>query len=100
MTKTLTISALVAILALGSAADASAWERKGSFTGPRGTSTVEGSGNCSGGACSRNVTKSGPLGNSVSREGSRSCANGICSGNRATTGPGGRSFNRTGSISR
>jgi hypothetical protein len=76
MIKTVAIPALVAILAAGVAADASAWERKGSFTGPRGTSTVDGSGSCSGGACTRDVTKTGPFGYSASRQGSRSCSGG------------------------
>lgn len=100
MPKTIAIPALVAFLATGIAADASAWERKGSFTGPRGTSTVEGSGSCAGRACSRDVTKTGPLGRAFSRQGSGSCADGRCSGSRTTTGPSGQSWTREGSISR
>lgn len=94
------VAILVAILAAGIAADAGAWERTGSFTGPRGTSTVEGSGSCSGRACARSVTKTGPYGNSASREGSGGCADGTCSGSRKTTGPAGQAWTRNGSISR
>ncbi|MEM6422890.1 MAG: hypothetical protein AAF698_09895, partial [Pseudomonadota bacterium] len=91
------IPAIFAVLAVGVVADASAWERKGSFAGPRGTSTVEGSGTCAGGACSRNVIKTGPYGRSFSRQGSGSCADGSCSGSRTTSGPNGQSWTREGS---
>ncbi|MEL6217348.1 MAG: hypothetical protein AAFR79_02600 [Pseudomonadota bacterium] len=100
MIKTIAIPALVAGLVAAAATDASAWERKGSFTGVRGTSTVDASGNCAGRACSRNVTKTGPYGHSASRQGSGSCANGTCSGSRTTSGSNGRSWTREGSISR
>ncbi|MEM6973228.1 MAG: hypothetical protein AAF577_10535 [Pseudomonadota bacterium] len=101
MTRTIAIPALAALLAIGVAADASAWERKGSVTGPRGgTSSVHGSGSCTGGSCSRDVTKTGPWGYSATRQGSGSCAGGTCSGSRTTTGPRGRSWTRQGSISR
>ncbi|MEM6676453.1 MAG: hypothetical protein AAF675_01130 [Pseudomonadota bacterium] len=100
MTKSMAIPALIALFAAGFPAEASAWERKGSFTGLRGTSTVHGSGSCSGSACSRSITKTGPYGYSASRQGSGSCANGACSGSRTTTAPNGRSWTREGSISR
>jgi len=100
MIKTVTIPALAAVLIAGVSADASAWERKGSIAGARGTATVEGSGSCSGLSCSRNVTKTGPNGNSATRQGSGSCADGSCSGSRTTTGPAGKSLTRQGSISR
>ncbi|MEO1274360.1 MAG: hypothetical protein AAFU72_07300 [Pseudomonadota bacterium] len=100
MTKFFTIPAIALTLSLGAAADASAWERKGSITGWRGTSTVEGSGSCSGGSCSRAVTKTGPNGYSVSRQGNGSCSGGTCSGSRTTTNRLGNSITRQGSISR
>ncbi|MEM9761244.1 MAG: hypothetical protein AAF968_01820 [Pseudomonadota bacterium] len=100
MTKFFTIPAIALTLSLGAAAEASAWERKGSFTGWRGTSTVDASGNCSGGSCSRGITKTGPNGYSFSRQGSGSCADGGCSGSRTTTNRRGQSFTREGSISR
>ncbi len=100
MITNVAVPALVAILAAGVAADASAWERKSTFTGLRGTSTVEGSGNCSGGACTRDTTKTGPYGYSLSRQGSGSCSDGSCSGSRTSTGPRGQSVTRQGSITR
>ncbi len=100
MSKTIAIPALIAILAAGIAADASAWQRQGSLTGPRGTSTVDATGSCADRACSRSVTKTNPYGNSATRQGNGSCANGSCSGTRTTTGQNGRSWTRQGSISR
>lgn len=100
MTKTILISAAIGLLAAAAAPEAGAWERKGSITGWRGTATVQGSGRCSGGTCTRDVTRTGPYGHSATRQGSRSCADGTCSGSRTTTGPGGRSVTREGSISR
>lgn len=98
--KHLTLSALAALLSLAAAAEAHAWERSGSVTGPRGTVTVHGSGSCAGGSCSRQVTRTGPNGYSMSRQGSAACANGSCSGSRTTTGPRGNTVYRQGSISR
>lgn len=100
MFRLFTAFGLAAALALGAATDAGAWERKGSFTGPRGTSAVDGSGGCSGRACARSVAKTGPLGAGASRTGDARCADGTCSGGRTTTGPAGRSVVRDGSISR
>ncbi|MEO0821710.1 MAG: hypothetical protein AAF074_14960 [Pseudomonadota bacterium] len=100
MSKVFTIPALVAALAIGAAAEAGAWERKGTVTGARGTGTVDATGNCSGGACTRDVTRTGPYGRSTARSGSGSCAGGVCSGNRTTTGPAGQTRTRQGSISR
>lgn len=95
-----TLSALAAVLSFAVATDANAWSRSGSVTGPRGTATVQGSGSCAGGACSRSVTRTGPYGYSVSRQGTVSCANGVCTGSRATTGPRGNTIYRQGSVSR
>ncbi|MEL6265484.1 MAG: hypothetical protein AAFR52_07530 [Pseudomonadota bacterium] len=55
-------TAVLAALAIGVAADAAAWERKSTLTGPRGTSTAEATGNCSGGSCSRSATATGAQG--------------------------------------
>lgn len=66
----------------------------------RGPASVNASGSCAGGTCSRSVTRTGPYGNSVNRTGSATCGGGTCSGTRTTTGPYGRSFTRSGSISR
>lgn len=100
MKKIIAFSVLSAALTMGALADANAWERKGSVTGPRGTSTVESSGNCTGASCSRQVTRTNPFGQSATREGEGSCENGTCSGARTTTGPRGQKVTREGSISR
>jgi hypothetical protein len=100
MTKLIALSTLAAALSVGAAADANAWTRSGTVTGPRGTSTVQGSGSCSGGTCSRSVTRTGPNGNSVTRQGSASCAGGVCTGSSTTTGPNGNTVYRQGTVSR
>ena len=100
MKSLMTMSAIAAVLSFAAAADANAWSRNGSITGPRGTATVTGSGTCANGSCSRSVTRTGPYGYSVSRQGTASCANGTCTGSRTTTGPRGNTVYRQGSISR
>lgn len=100
MTKLIVYSAVAAALSIGVAADANAWTRSGTATGWRGTSSVNASGSCANGSCSRQITRTGPYGNSVTRQGTASCANGTCSGTRTTTGPNGGTVTRQGSISR
>ena len=100
MKNLMTVSALAAALSFAAAMDANAWTRSGSATGWRGTATVSGSGSCANGTCSRNVTRTGPYGNSMSRQGAASCANGTCTGSRTTTGPRGNTIYRQGSVSR
>jgi len=93
-------SALAIVFALALAADASAFSRSGTTSGPRGVSSVNSSAGCSGGTCSRNVARTGPAGNSYNRSGSASCSGGTCSGSATSTGPRGNSWNRQGSVSR
>ena len=100
MKRLIAMSTLAAALSVAAAADANAWTRSGTVTGPRGTSTIQGVGSCANGTCSRSVTATGPYGNSVTRQGSGSCANGVCSGSRQTTGPRGNTVYRQGSVSR
>lgn len=100
MKKFLTISALASLLSVAIVADANAWSRSRSASGWRGTASVNASGSCAGGACSRQVTRTGPYGNSVSRQGSVSCGGGTCTGSRTTTGPNGNSVTREGTASR
>ena len=69
MKKLLLTSALIGALSAAMAADASAWTRSGTATGPRGTSTVTGTGSCANGSCSRDVTRTGPAGNTYTRTG-------------------------------
>ncbi len=88
MKKTLALATAAAALMAMTAADANAWQRKTSSTGPRGFSrSVESSGNCSGGACTYSRSVTGPLGNTRTR-----------SGTVADTGGGsGASWQRSGS---
>lgn len=99
--KKLAASALlgVAISAM-TVADAYAWTRDAHVYGWRGSSSVHASGSCSNGSCSRDITRTGPYGNSVSRQGSASCSNGSCSGTRTTTGPNGGTVTRDGTVTR
>jgi hypothetical protein len=83
----LAASSLAVALSFMATADANAWSRSKTVTGPRGTSTVTASGACANGVCSRQVTRTGPYGNSVSRQGSAQCAGGVCTTSSVTTGP-------------
>jgi uncharacterized low-complexity protein len=67
MKKLFILSALAGTLSIAAAADASAWTRSATSSGPRGTSSVQASGQCANGTCSRSVTRTGPAGNSVTR---------------------------------
>jgi len=69
MTKFFLTSAVIGALSVAAAADASAWTRSATGTGPRGTSTVTATGGCANGSCSRNVTRTGPAGNTYTRTG-------------------------------
>jgi uncharacterized low-complexity protein len=62
-------SAMIGVLSIAAAADASAWTRSATSTGPRGTSSVQASGSCANGSCNRNVTRTGPAGNTYTRTG-------------------------------
>lgn len=100
MKSMITTAALTAILAIATVTSASAWERNGSISGPRGTNTLSAQGSCSGGSCARSATVTGAAGRTATRNGSGSCSGGSCSGSRTTTGPAGNSVKRSGSISR
>jgi type 1 fimbria pilin len=100
MNKLIAVTAIAAALTAGLAADANAWERKTKIFGPRGTSKVHVHGDCYGGTCTRQVTRKGPYGGTMTRQGEVSCAGGTCYGSRVTTGPRGNTVYREGSISR
>jgi len=100
MTRLIAISTLVAAISIASIADASAWTRNGSFSGPRGTTNYGGSGSCSGGSCSSTRGGTGPAGRSWSGQSSSSCSGGSCTHSGSGTGPAGNSYNHTGSVSR
>ncbi len=70
MKKLILMSALAGALSVAAAADASAWTRSGTATGPRGgTSSFQASGSCANGSCSRTATRTGPAGNTYTRQG-------------------------------
>ena len=100
MRKNLTIALMSSMLAIAVASEANAWTRSGTVTGPRGTSSVQASGSCANGSCSRQITRTNPYGQTSTRSGSAVCANGVCSGSSTTTGPYGGTVTRQGTISR
>lgn len=100
MRTTFAAATLTALLAAAPLADALAWNRTGSSSGPHGSSSVEASGSCADRSCSRSVTRSGPAGHSATRQGSASCVDGSCSGSSTASGPRGTTRTRTGSVSR
>ena len=69
MKKLIAMSTLAGALSIAAAVDASAWTRSGTSTGPRGTSSVQASGSCANGTCSRSATRTGPAGNTYTRQG-------------------------------
>jgi len=69
MKKLILTTAMIGALSIAAAADASAWTRSATSTGPRGTSTVQATGSCAYGSCTRNVTRTGPAGNTYTRTG-------------------------------
>jgi hypothetical protein len=68
MKKLFVMSALAGALTVAAVADASAWTRSGTATGPRGTSSFQASGSCANGSCSRTATRTGPAGNTYTRQ--------------------------------
>jgi len=69
MTKLFLTSLVIGTLSVAAAADANAWTRSATATGPRGTSRVTATGSCAYGSCTRSVTRTGPAGNSYTRTG-------------------------------
>lgn len=71
MKKLFLMSAVTGALTLAAVADANAWTRSATTTGPRGgTSNLSVSGSCANGTCNRSATRTGPAGNSVTRQSS------------------------------
>jgi len=100
MKKLATVAGLATLLSFAVAADANAWTRSGSATGPRGTTNYGGSGSCAGGSCSWQGGGTGPAGRSWSRSGTGSCSGGSCTVNSSGTGPRGYGYSRTTTYSR
>ncbi len=95
----LTASAFLATTAF--AADADAWERNSTITGPAGNSAhVEAYGSRGGGSWSRNRTITGPNGNSATLGATGSCYGGECQIERHRTGPAGNTVTRRSTIRR
>jgi hypothetical protein len=95
----LTAGAFVAATAF--AADADAWERNSTITGPAGNSAhVEAYGSRGGGTWSRNRTITGPNGYSATLGATGSCAGGECNIERSRTGPAGNTVTRRSTIRR
>ncbi|MBR0969973.1 MULTISPECIES: hypothetical protein [Bradyrhizobium] len=69
MTKLIFSTLVIGALSVATAADANAWTRSATSSGPRGTSSVTATGSCANGSCSRNVTRTGPAGNTYTRTG-------------------------------
>ena len=69
MTKLFLTSLVIGTLSVAAAADANAWTRSATATGPRGTSHVTATGSCTYGSCTRSVTRTGPAGNTYTRTG-------------------------------
>lgn len=99
MKSMITTAALASLLTAAIVAEASAWERKVTVTGPHGTNTFHAQGSCSGSSCSRSATATGAYGRTATRSGSGSCSGNSCSGSRTTTGPRGNTVQRSGSVS-
>lgn len=91
---------VASVLSLSVVADASAWTRSATVSGPYRSGSVSASGSCAGNTCARSVVRTGPYGYSMSRSGSVACLNGVCTGTRTTTGPYGGTIVRQGSVSR
>jgi hypothetical protein len=101
MKMTFAVAAAVAGLLAMTAADANAWTRNSSVTGPNGrTVTRSETGSCAYGSCSRQGTVTGPNGNQVTYGSSTTCANGTCTHNGHATGPNGRTVTRKGTWTR
>ena len=70
MKKLVLTSAFIGALSVAAIADANAWTRSGTASGPRGTSSVNVTGSCANGSCTRSATRTGPAGTTYTRQGS------------------------------
>lgn len=100
MKTDLKTGALAIVLIAATFSQASAWERNTTFSGPRGSGSISGSGSCTSGSCTSSRTRTGVYGNTITRQGSRDCANGACSRTSTVTGPRGQNRTRQTTTSR
>jgi len=93
MKKIMALTAGAFVAATAFAADADAWERRSTITGPNGNSAhIDAQGECYGGACTRSKTITGPEGQSVHVDGGiHRTGPGSWSRSRTITGPNGNS---------
>ncbi len=92
---------LAGFLIASATEDASAWTRRGSFTGARGTYNSTAVGVCAHGACTRSETIVGPKGRTVTENGTLTrTAPGQYNYTGQATGPKGGVYNTTGSAVR
>ncbi|MDQ0422481.1 hypothetical protein J2045_003529 [Peteryoungia aggregata LMG 23059] len=89
MVNILRLAALAVPMFALTALQAGAWTRDAQVYGRGGQASIHATGTCAGHSCSRQITRTGPYGRSVTRQGSASCAYGICTGSTTTTGPNG-----------
>jgi hypothetical protein len=69
MKKLFLMSAVIGALSVAAVADANAWTRSATSTGPRGgTSNLSVTGSCANGTCNRSATRTGPAGNAFTRQ--------------------------------
>lgn len=99
MKKLMALSGIVA-LSFAMAADANAWTRSSTASGPYGTRSTSVTGSCANGVCSRTATRTGPYGYSATRQRTASCANGFCSSTVTGTGPRGAAYGRSTTVTR
>ena len=80
-------------------ADAEAFQRSGTVSSARGIGSYAGTVSCSGGTCSRSMTRIGAQGRTMTRSGSvTETAPGQYSYSATTIGPNGRTRSRSGSV--
>jgi len=101
MKKLMVMTAGAFVAATAFAADADAWERKSTITGPAGnTAHVEARGNRDGNEWSRGRTITGPNGNTATLGATGYCYGGECTVERSRTGPAGNTVTRRSTIRR
>lgn len=98
--KQIATGLIAATLTVMTVSEASAWSRNRTVTTNQGTSTINGSGSCTGNSCSRSVTRTSPYGNTATRTGSVTCdpSTHSCQGSSTTTGPNGETVYREGEV--
>lgn len=98
MNRKLLVAAATAGLFFAGLAEASAFQRSGTVSGPRGTGSYSASASCAGGTCSRSVGRTGAWGRSMSHSGSVTRTGNGYSYSGSTTGPNGGTRSRSGSV--